>query len=182
MPKGYILSSIVVSLIIYGWEIFAYMADPIHQSFAKTFSNEMEVVEAIQHNADGAGVYYFPDCTKNDAQMMKNPPLITINYLPNAQAFMGYQPFLAGYFIDLFIAAFLSLITLFAKPMRYFGRVFYLTFVGFIGIFTIYMYMLNWYGYDYLSAIYNLVMWTLAIALSSLAIAAIMKNKESENV
>jgi hypothetical protein len=177
MFKKFIISSVVGGILLFIWSLAAYCWIPTFKEVSHTFKDQAAVEKVLAENVTVDGLYIFQESEHDAEAQAPSMPFASMNYMSHGKAFYGWQPYVAGFFISIFIAMFASFIMLMAKPMNYFGRMMFLTFVGFIGSFAIYVGLLNWMAFSIQFVIFEIVYWIIAFFLMSIPIAGLIKGK-----
>ncbi len=179
-----LVAGILGGIAMFVWSSIAHMVLPIGEAGIKQISSEEPVLNAIKENIKEDGFYFFPAMTEgmnNEAWLEKyrtGPSGIMIVH-PN-----GEEPMTAGMLIVEFLSdiiAVLIAVFLLSKTTgnleRFWKKVWFITFIGFIPFLIVDVSYWNWYGFSGSYTIAQLVDQVVGFFAAGLVIAWRFKPK-----
>lgn len=171
MAKKLVLGAVLGGVILFAWGAISWMVLPWHNAVIHTFTDGNAVAQAVAANASGGGVYGYPTETEPDAEAkMKSGPFLFVAYRTEGMSSMAAP--LGQHFVTLLIVAFLaSWLVSKTAGLTYWGRVIFITVMGFTASVFCIVPTWTWMGFDCGYVMAQMADTTIGAFLSGLAIA-----------
>ncbi len=179
--KKVILSAVAGGVIFLAWSCISWMVLPWHRNAIHSFKHPEFVEFAIKDNVDKPGMYLTPHCgdVGCDQEKQKGRPFIFAHVIPEGISFNMTGSFCWAIIVNFLGAGLIAHLLGLARLTCYFRRVGFVTSIGvLIGLLGVIPDWIWWH----IPLAYILPValdCVIAAALGGLAIAAIMKPKET---
>jgi len=173
MAKKLVLGTVLGGLVLFVWSAISWMVLPWHNATIHPLTDGDAVAKVVAANAPESGVYGYPVQTDPDAEAkMQAGPFLFIAYKTGGMSSMATP--LLEHFLTLLVVAFLATwLVGKAAGLTYWGRVKFITIMGFTaGVFCI-LPNWTWMGFDCSYVMAEMADTTIGAFLSALAIAKV---------
>jgi hypothetical protein len=166
-----VTAAVVAALIVFFWQGLSWMALPFHTAQFQNVENEAAVAEIMRQGMKTEGLYFIPSLHQPEnvaAEKYKAGPVAAIYYKPTGGDMMDPALFLKGFFIDLFLAAFILCLYHHSLPSlhTFAARAMHIAALGLLTGAFAYLQEWNWmlapFGYAVLQILDGTIAWGLA--------------------
>jgi hypothetical protein len=184
MVKSLFKGSILGGIVVYLWFAISWMLIPWHCGTLQEFSNERQVAQILQQNAQKDGIYVIPNLrcgsdtlTAEKKEIVESGPFVFVSLTKKARAFDSYTMYIKAFVIYAVGALLITFMALQTHKLSYWQKVGFITLVGFTVGFLGKLPFWNWWGFSFSFVLIEILDHVIAWLLAGLVIAACIRKK-----